>query len=354
MRWPWSRRERRESGGGFQDRLLRLLEAEAAGKAADAGSTAAVEAASGALSRAFASARVEGPPHVREAVTPPVLAQIGRDLIRAGQSLHVIDVSRAGRVSLLPAASWHFEGGAHPRTWHVRATYYGPSTSTTSRLPFAGVVFLKWGSTPGQPHTGTGPLAWAHTTARLQSETERSLADEASGPLANLVPIPQDGGDDSEGDPLAELKADLRGARGRALLLETVAAGWGEGRSAAPGRDWQPSRLGPHPPASMESVRAGAFSGVLAALGTPPSLFVEAADGTAQREAVRRWHLGTVLPLARILEAELSAKLEAETRLRFDAYPLDLAGRAQAFQKLVAGGVPVAEALATSGLLADG
>ena len=76
------------------------------------------------------------------------------------------------------------------------------------------------------------------------------------------------------------------------------------------------------------------------------------ADGTAQREAVRRWHLGTVLPLARLLEAELSDKLEGEVRLRFDAYPLDLAGRAQAFQKLVAGGVPVSEALAMSGLLA--
>ena len=34
-------------------------------------------------------------------------------------------------------------------------------------------------------------------------------------------------------------------------------------------------------------------------------------------------------------------------------YPLDLAGRAQAFQKLVAGGVAVNEALVTSGLMAE-
>ena len=350
--WPKRKPERRDSGGSFADRVVRLLEAQAAGKAADAGSTAAVEAASGALSRAFASARVEGPPYVREAVTPGVLAQIGRDLIRAGQSLHVIDVDRLGRVSLLPAASWHFQGGAHPRTWTVRATYYGPSTSTTRHLPFSGVVFVVWGSTPGAPYVGTGPLAFAHTTARLQSETERSLADEAAGPLAHLLPVPADGGDGSEDDPLAELKADIRTARGRALLLETVAAGWGDGRSAAPGRDWQPSRLGPTPPESMVAARLDAFGAVLGATGTPPSLYMDA-DGTAQREAVRRWHLGTVLPLARILEAELSSKLEAETRLRFDAYPLDLAGRAQAFQKLVAGGVAVSEALTTSGLLAD-
>ena len=351
MRWPWSKPERRDSGGDFSDAVVRLIEAQAAGSAADASSTAVVEAAAGALSRAFAAARVDGPPHVLEAVEPGFLAQVGRDLIRSGDSMHVIDVDRDGRVTLLPCSSWHFEGDAHPRTWRVRATFYGPSTSTTRHLPFAGVVFVRWGSSPGQPYVGTGPLSWAHTTARLQSETERSLADEVGGPLAQLLAVPQDGGDDSGDDPLAALKADVRTARGRALLVETVAAGWGEGRSSAPQRDWQASRLGPNPPESMATIRQDAFAAVLAATGTPPSLFVDS-DGTSQREAVRRWHLGTVLPLARILEHELSAKLEADVRLTFDAYPLDLVGRASAFTKLVAGGVPVSEALATSGLLA--
>lgn len=162
---------------------------------------------------------------------------------------------------------------------------------------------------------------------------------------------PQDGGDGSEDDSLAMLKADVRTARGRALLVETVAAGWGEGRTAAPRRDWQASRLGPEPPGGLVEVRRDAFMAVLAATGTPPSLFLDS-DGTGQREALRRWHLGTVLPLAGILERELSEKLEAPVGLVFDNYPLDLAGRAQSFQKLVAGGVSVAEALATAGLLA--
>ena len=61
MRWPWQRGERRDSGGDFSDAVVRLIEAQAAGTAADASSTAAVEAASGALSRAFASAEVVGP-----------------------------------------------------------------------------------------------------------------------------------------------------------------------------------------------------------------------------------------------------------------------------------------------------
>ena len=103
--------------------MVRLIEAQAAGTAADASSTAAVEAAAGALSRAFASAEVSGPPHVLNAVTPGFLAQVGRDLVRSGDSMHVIDdVNDMGRLTLLPCASWHFEGNAHPDTWTVRAT----------------------------------------------------------------------------------------------------------------------------------------------------------------------------------------------------------------------------------------
>ena len=290
MRWPWSKREHRDSGGDFSDAVVRLIEAQAAGSAADASSTAAVEAASGALSRAFASAEVVGEPWVQECVSPGVLAQVGRDLIRNGDSMHVIRMGADGMVKLIPASSWHWEGSHDPATWTVHATCYGPSTSTTWNLPASAVVFVRWGGTPGQPYVGTGPLSWAHTTARLQSETERSLADEAQGPLAQLLAIPQDGGDAGDDDPLKMLKADIAGARGNALLVETSAAGWGEGTSAAPRQDWKQSRLGPMPPESMATIRKDAFEAVLAACGTPPSLFIDS-DGTSQREAVRRWHL---------------------------------------------------------------
>ena len=352
MRWPWQRRETRESGGDFSDAVVRLLESQAAGTAADASSTAAVEAASGALSRAFAAAEVVGEDWAQDAVSPTVLAQIGRDLIRNGDSMHVIRMGHAGTVTLIPASSWHWEGSHDPDSWTVRATAYGPSTSTTWNLPASAVVFVRWGGTPGQPYVGTGPLSWAHTTARLGSEVERSIADEAAGPLAQLLAVPQDGGDDGDDDPLKMLRADISAARGKAMLVETTASGWGDGKTAAPQQDWKQSRLGPSPPEIMAMLRRDAFAHVLAACGTPPSLFTDA-DGTSQREGIRRWHLGTVLPLARMVEHELSAKLETEVRLKFDAYPIDLAGRAQAFQKLVAGGVAVTEALATAGLLAS-
>ena len=60
------------------------------------------------------------------------------------------------------------------------------------------------------------------------------------------------------------LKGDIAGARGKALLVETSAAGWGEGRASAPQRDWMASRLGPMPPPGMVEVAQQAFEHVLA------------------------------------------------------------------------------------------
>ena len=353
MRWPWSKPERRESGGDFSDAVVRLIEAQAAGTAADASSTAAVEAAAGALSRAFASAEVQGAPWVRDAVSPVVLGQMGRDLIRSGDSMHVVRVGGDGAVRLIPCSSWHWEGSHDPASWTVRATAYGPSTSTTWNLPASAVVFVGWGSNPGQPYVGVAPTSWAHATARLGSEVERSIADEVGGPLAQLLAVPQDGGDDGDDDPLAALKADIAGARGRAMLVETTAAGWGEGKTAAPQADWRQQRLGPAPPEVMARLRCDAFAHVLAACGAPPSMFVDNADGTAQREAVRRWHLNTVLPMARMVEHELTRKLETPVRLKFDSYAMDMVSRATVVAKLTGAGVAPGVALAAVGLADD-
>ena len=352
MRWPWQPKlEKRESGGDFSDAVVRLIEAQAAGSAADASSTAAVEAASGALARSLAAAMVEGPPWVQEAVSPGFLAQIGRDLVRRGDSLHVIRLDTMGGLQLIPCSNWHWEGSHDPQTWTVRATAYGPSTSTTWNLPAAGVVFVTWGSNPGQPYIGTAPVDWAHTTARLNANAERSLADEAGGPVAQLLTVPEgQAGDDD--DPLAALRAAIAGAKGKALLMESTASGYGGGKAEAPRQDWQPERLGPAPAQGLVQVADQAFARVLAACGSSPALF-DNSDGTSKREALRQWHLGTVRPLARMLETELSAKLETPVRLGFDLYSTDLAGRAQAFQKLVAGGVDPVKALATAGLLAE-
>ena len=79
--------------------------------------------------------------------------------------------------------------------------------------------------------------------------------------------MPQDGGDGGGDDPLANLKADIATGNGRALLVETTAAAWGEGRAAAPVTDWKQQRIGPDPPAALATLRSDAALAVLDACG---------------------------------------------------------------------------------------
>ena len=343
--WPFSRRaETREATGGYTGIISALIGAQAAGTTQQASATAATEAVAGALSRAFADARVDGPADVAEALSPRTLAQIGRDLVRVGESLHVIRMS-GGRLRLFPCSTWYWEGDADPDDWTCTATVYGPSGSSTWRLPQSSVVFVTWGAPTARPYHGLSPGTWAADTSRLTANTERSLANEAGGPVAQLIPVPQDGGT-GDTDPLAGLKSDIKDAKGAALLVETTAGGWQEGKVSAPTSDWKQQRLGPMPPEAMVKLAESAIARSLAAAGCSPSLFNDA-DGTSKREALRQWHMGVVRPLSRMLSAELSDKFGTPIRLKFDNYPMDMVSRAQVFSKLAAvEGVSPAMALA--------
>ena len=198
MRWPWSKPESREAVGGYTGIISALIGAQAAGTTQQASATAALEACAGALSRSFMAAKVEAPPDIAEAVSPRTLGQIGRDLVRVGESLHVIR-TMGGKLRLIPSSTWYWEGDADPSTWLCTATSYGPSGSSTWRLPMDSVVYIAWGSPTARPFHGLSPSSWSADTSRLMANTERALADEAGGPVAQLLPVPQDGGDGGEG-----------------------------------------------------------------------------------------------------------------------------------------------------------
>ena len=134
----------------------------------------------------------------------------------------------------------------------------------------------------------------------------QSLGDEASGPVVQLLAIPEDPGDpDDDADgvtPFDALQGDIASARGKAILLETTAAGFGEGRGAAPQKDWVANRLGPNPPPTMPEISRLAFGQMLAACGSSACICSNPiADGTSQREmqATRRWFMLTVRSLRR-------------------------------------------------------
>ena len=360
--WPFTRKrepERRQSGGGYTDAIVSAIEAAASATVADVSSTAAIEAACGALSRSLMACEVEAPGWVRDAVSPPWLAQVGRSIVREGSSISTVEM-RGDRLALIPAAFWSFESQTQlddtdEESWRCRVSTYGPSSSVTRLLPRQQLVFLRWGTSPGTRYRGQGPTSWAHLTARLQGEVERSLADESGGPLAQLLTTPEgsDTDSDDDSDPWAKVRASLKGARGGLALLETVATGGGDGPSARPARDWDPRRLGPAPTEAMVKLADMAFMRMLSACGVPPSMFT-ASDSQAQRESLRRWHMNVVVPITKLLEHELRQRLEVDVRLRHDTYAMDMVSRAQVVDKLVRAGVPIATAMAAVGLAEDG
>ena len=359
MRWPWSKQPERRQSGGFTDAVVAALEARATAQVADVSSTAAIEAAAGALSRALMAAEVEAPGWVRDAVTPPWLAQVGRSLVREGSSLSVVQMDDDGAVDLVPSAFWTFENitpgaqarGDSEKAWMARVTTYGPSSSFTRLLPRDQLLFVRWGTSPGTRYRGQGATSFAALTARLQGELERSLADEAGGPLAQLLTTPEgtDVDSDDDSDPWADVRASLKGARGGLALLETTSTGGGDGPGAKPARDWDPRRLGPAVPEAMVKLSDQAFQRMLASCGVPPSMFLDA-DGMAQRESLRRWHMNVVVPISKLLEHELRERLEVDIKLRHDAYPLDMVSRASVIDKLTRSGVSLAVAMSAVGI----
>ena len=346
MRWPWQRRETRAS---FTDAIVAALYAGAAGTGTrDALATAALESVAALYSGAFARAKLE--PDV-PAVTPAVLALIARDLVRRGESLHLIEAD-GGALMLRPVGAWDIRGGHDPATWWARCDLFGPSGNVTRFVPHESVVHCRYAVDPSRPWLGVPPLGWAESTGALAGRLETGLADEAGAPSAQLVPVPQDGGDGGDDDPLKQLKADIAKARGRALLVETTSAGFGQGPAGAPRRDWQQSRVGFEPPDIARGVREDVFGHVLAACNVPPALVHDRAEGTAQREALRRWVHLAVEPMGDLVAAELAAKLDMPG-LRLDFSRLmssDLAGKARAIKGLVEAGLELPAAAAIAGL----
>ena len=347
MRWPWSRVETRASSYG--DAVVSALLAAATGTGTEnALTTAALEACAALYAGAFSRARLE--PDVA-GVTPATLALIARDLIRKGASMHLVDFAE-GMVLLRPSGSWDIRGADDPGSWRVRLDLFGPSGSVTRYVPHSAVVHCRYAIDAARPWLGVGPLQWAGSTAALAGRLETGLANEAGAPSAQLLPVPADGGSGGDDDPLKQLKADIAAAKGKAVLVETTAAAWGQGPAGAPRRDWQQSRLGFEPPDISRTMREDVFSHVLAACNVPPALVHERAEGTSQREALRRWVHLAVEPMGALVAAELAAKLDRPgLTLDFSALMAsDLPGKARAIKGLVEAGLELPAAAAIAGL----
>ena len=273
MRWPWHKIETRNS---YTETLTAAIQASATGATlAIPGSTAAIEMCSGLVARSFSLAEVSGPDYVREALTPSVLALIGRNLVRDGQVVLRIDVS-GGMIRLVPASACNIEGGSDPATWTYTVTEQGPGqAAATWRVPGAAVVHIMY----------------ARDVARLSASLALLLGDEAGGPVGRVLPIPRTDGqpntEDGELDPVELMRRDLAGLRGGLAVVESMADSWQAGNVGRGPADWEEKRLGANPPQALVTLHEIATREVLAAFGLNPALF-SASDGTASREGWRQ------------------------------------------------------------------
>ena len=338
--WPFGKFENRESA---TDAIVSALVSAAAGSSVPPSVEAlgAVESAAGLWSRAFASATVEPQTLATQALTPSVLAAIGRGLASRGEV--VFEIEANGAVILSQASAWKVQGGNRPETWRYAVELPLPSGKVAKRtLPAESVLHVRYATRPSKPWAGISPLGMAEETRALATWIERRLSEEASTATSYVLPLPESANVD-------KLKADIKGGRGKLHIVDTTSTGWGDGTAAAPQRDWKANRLGADPPESLGKLRSDVKADIFGVYGIPSSIH---GTGGSARESYRQFLSSTIQPLAKLVVEELAVKLDTPT-LALDFTELraaDISGRARAYGVLINAGMPPAAAAEATGL----
>ena len=347
MRFPWQKRV--ETRAAYTDQVVAGIVAAATGEGAiGIGTTATEESCRGLWMRAFAQATVEPEKSAAaRALTPAVLALIGRQLFDAGEVLFEISVNGSDIV-LSPASEYEITG--RRPNYSYRLTFSEPETTIKRTLPAAAVLHLSIGESANRPWEGSGPIGGSsRTTAKLLAAIETRLAGEAAGNSGYLIPVP---GDDS----IAGLQADVKKLKGATALVPSVADGHG-GLPAAmsPAKDWEPVRIGIDPPQSLVMLRDAVAASTMAAAGVPPPLLSLNSDGTSQNSSYRRFVSSTIDAIGRIIMTELQDKLD-QPDLTFNFSRLasaDHSMRGRALLAFTSAGVPLEQAMQLLGLMED-
>ena len=324
--------------------------ADGGGYVGDPRTTAALETCCRLYESVFSVAEVQGPPWLQRALTATWRAQVVRALLRHGEVVDVIESSPGG-FTLIPSALVDVRGGPRPDSWVYQATLDGPSGTVTRPYAADDVLHVRWSTERGRPWVGVGPMQAARSTGQLVGGLETRASESASAAVGQIIPVSRADGDDPEDeatDPLFQLRADVRNAKGRTLLPETNLAT--ADPTQRPHSDWKSTRFGGCVPEEMVVLRTKAGMSTALACGVPLPLVEELATGIGQFRGWQRFMTSCTAVWA-IVADEVEAKLGTRPGIDLStAGGNDLAGRSASVQKLVAAGVDIDKALEVAGL----
>ena len=340
MLWPFGKPSA-QAGGGLSatDVAVEAMQREAAGRGpVDSSALALSQACIGLWERAIASASIAPIDSMALArVSPAVLALTGRMLATRGNAVFAIDANPGSGILLHPASSWDPRGGYRADSRRYYLTLAGPQATVTRNLHGDSVLHFQTGATDAEWWCGRAPLYRARATAGLAAEIERQMTAEAKLPVGRLIGL---GGSTPE-QSLETTKAIRQGG----VHVAGFAQGFAD--QAGPSNRLSPQAYGAAPAVGFEALRSHVAQEICAAFGVPPALVSAGADGRAQRESWRRFWLGTIAPLGRMIEAELRAKLDPSATVTFEALAAaDEDGRSRAISRRAA----AAKTLADMGL----
>ena len=326
--------EVRQQGAEGLDLIARALSGAGGGTVRDA-ALGGLQIAAGRVARALAVATVEGDGGL---LTPALLADVGYDLVRQGEALHLLTVDLDGRMAFLRASTTVpvVSGSADPRSWRYSLNVAGPSVDRTVAAVAAEVCHVRVNASPWQPWRGRSGLRVAASTGRLSAALVEALADESKLPIKRLMVQPQGAGIDTN-----TLRAGLQDKSYQFAFPTTTAAGYGGGRSQAPLQDWRPIPLGPDWSKGGMDLHSLVLQEVIAVCGVPAALAPGAnAAGPTLREAQREFLTTTIQPYGDLIAAEASRVLERPVRIRHHKLAAaDVAARARAVHVLTDAGV---------------
>lgn len=344
MRWPWQH-DIEVRAADYTDSLIALLSQRAQGSDAigDVGATAALEACSGHVGRAFSYADITATSAtVAAALTPDLLELFGRSLIRSGELVCYLDTS-GGELEIIPAQSHSITGGPSASSWEYDLTLPGPSmTQSYHHIGADRVIHIRYGAHQSTPWRGQSPLEIAALAGRLSAATVKTLADESGGPLANLFGVPLPG----DSPQLAPIRAAISAAHGGVVFLENGDLGASSGAYV----DLVSKRMGPTPPEPFVMLMQQASNEVYAAVGINPAMMT-AGDAASLRESWRLFLFGVVAPLGGKVAAELNAKLgDGSITIEFEELrSSDAQARARSLKGLVDAGATLESAATETG-----